>query len=27
MRFTHPGRISGVCAVNAEGEFVVEVTE
>ena len=27
MRFTHPGRISGVCAVNPEGEFVIEVTE
>jgi len=27
MRFTHPGRISGACTVNAEGEFVVEITE
>ena len=27
MRFTHAGRISGVCSVNPEGEFVIEVTE
>lgn len=27
MRFTHTGRISGICAVNPEGEFVIEVTD
>lgn len=27
MRFTHPGRLSGICAVNPEGEFVIEVTD
>ena len=27
MRFTHAGRISGVCSVNPAGEFVIEVTE
>ena len=27
MRFTHPGRLSGICLVNPEGEFVIEVTE
>lgn len=27
MRFTHPGTLSGICLVNPEGEFVIEVTE
>lgn len=27
MRFTHTGRLSGICAVNPDGEFVIEVTD
>ncbi|MGB8862118.1 MAG: hypothetical protein WCC60_22875 [Ilumatobacteraceae bacterium] len=27
MRFTHKGRLSGICLVNPEGEFVIEVTD
>lgn len=27
MRFTHVGRLSGICAVNPGGEFVIEVTD
>jgi hypothetical protein len=27
MRFTHTGRLSGICAVNPDGEFVIDVTD
>jgi hypothetical protein len=27
MRFTHPGVLTGVCLVNAGGEFTISVTE
>jgi len=27
MRFTHPGQLSGVCTMNPEGEFVINISE
>jgi hypothetical protein len=26
MRFTHVGKLSGVCSMNPEGEFIIDVT-
>ena len=26
MRFTHAGKLSGVCSMNPEGEFIIDVT-
>ena len=27
MRFTQPGELSGICQMNPEGEFLINVTE